>query len=202
MHIVSDKCVCNKRSIRQFLRNISTAKTCFVYSSILPHKPNRSPSKMHLFTNRTSLSVLSVVLLSIVCIDQVHTIKVRMPTPYAIAELRNRYEQNEAYCMHDYNISQTELQSLRSPESLNHWPPVVPRNVQCFARCLIERSGYYHYETRTIDVEHFVLLATMVFELDETWSRYQVQRCFRELFKGEEHCEDFWNVYRCFRSAI
>lgn len=77
----------------------------------------------------------------------------------------------------------------------------VKDNVQCFARCVIDRSAYYLYHLRNFDVEHLVDVSTAL-GLTENHTRYNADRCIRIAWLGDEDCEDFWNIYRCFHGSV
>lgn len=118
----------------------------------------------------------------------------------ADVQMSDAYTQIEASCTRDFRIDKSLLATLHSPVKMSvmHNPP---SNVQCFARCVIERYGYYQYHVQVFDVERLVQ-DTKAVGLTENNTRYFVDKCMRIAWLGEENCEDFWNVYKCFHGSV
>lgn len=65
---------------------------------------------------------------------------------------------------------------------------------------MIERRGYYMYDEQVFQIVRLVE-AGMAKGFTETQTRQFVRQC-RTAWNGDETCEDFWNVYRCYHGSV
>lgn len=117
-----------------------------------------------------------------------------------LASLQNESFHIEVSCARDFGINKRMLEKLRSPVKLTVFRR-ANANVKCFARCMIDRFGYYQYSDQGFDIERLVEISTAT-GLTENHTRYYADKCIRIAWLGEENCEDFWNVYRCFHGSV
>lgn len=75
-------------------------------------------------------------------------------------------------------------------------------NVKCYARCVIERCGYYYYDLQQFDVERLVELSAAVLHVPVNTTLVFAIRCVRDAWEGIEDCNDFWQLYRCFKGSV
>lgn len=120
--------------------------------------------------------------------------------PERADRLRSEATQIESSCARDFSINRQVFKQLHSPIKLSVMRN-PKENVQCFARCVIDRYGYYLYQRRDFDIERLVEYSTVA-GLTENHTRTTADRCMRIAWLGEEDCEDFWNIYKCFHGSV
>lgn len=123
----------------------------------------------------------------------------QVPTEKADA-LRSEAAQIESSCARDFSINKLQFKQLHSPIKLSVMRN-AKENVQCFARCVIDRYGYYLYQNRDFDVDKLVVYSAAQ-GLTENHTRLTADRCKRIAWVGDEDCEDFWNIYKCFHGSV
>lgn len=126
--------------------------------------------------------------------------KYRQTPQWRIVEVINESLHIELSCARDFSINDQMFRELHSPMRLTVMRQ-PKNNVQCFARCLMERYSFYLYEKHDFDVERLVEVGTAI-GLTENHTRYNARRCKRIAWQGDEDCEDFWNIFRCFQGSV
>lgn len=117
-----------------------------------------------------------------------------------MAALRNESVYIELSCAREFGIPERSIYRYKSPIALT-----VLRHpntsVKCFARCMIERFGFFEYRDENFDLAR-LLEVNSANGLPVNRTRYYADKCIRIAWQGVGTCEDFWNLHRCFHGSV